>query len=416
MNEPRFLGEMPQFYYEAIHPDGNKVKGTAEAPNRGEAMQSLNAKGLQPFVLQDTQETAGTASKQEKTGQIRLRNRDVIEFTEELGDLLHAGLQLEPALGAMSQRDDQSPIKRVIDRSLESLREGQSFSEALSKASPSFGPMYCTLAHAGEVSGSLPKILRRQGEHLKEMQDLKSKVVTSLIYPAVLVVFGIALCVLFMAFLIPRLTEMLDRSGAKLPPLASALIATSDFMREDGLMVLGILLVLGIVAWRVFSSKMMRPHWDRMQLRIPLIGPMMTTYFQVRFLETLANLLQNGIPLLRALELVQNTSQNLFIREKLAKTVDQVTDGMSLSRSLQLSGAFPRQLTDMLRIGEQSGQLSEKLSRIADKYDREISQRIANIGALIQPVIILMMAMLVGTMAYVMISVIYDSISTLRSR
>ena len=326
---------MPQFYYEAIQPDGSKVKGTAEASNRGEAMQSLNAQGLQPFVLKDSQAKPGTSTPtSDNGGQIRLRNRDVIEFTEELGDLLHAGLQLEPALGAMAERDDQSALKRVIDRSVESLREGLSFSEALSKASPSFGPMYCSLAQAGEVSGSLPKILRRQGEHLKVIQELRSKVVTSLTYPAFLLISGIALCILFMTYLIPRLAEMLDRSGAKLPPLASALIAISNFIREDGLLVLGILAVVGVVGWRLLSSKAFRPHWDRIQLKLPFVGPLLTIYFQVRFLETMANLLQNGIPLLRALELVQNSSQNLFIRwnESVAlapaiRVISQTIDG-----------------------------------------------------------------------------------------
>lgn len=413
---------MAQFYYEAIGADGQKSKGTLDAANRSQAVQNLENRGLQAFVLEDRgtaaapKKGASSTTKAASKGSLPLKQREVIEFTEELSDLLHAGMQLEPALRSMADRDAESNLKKVIAQVADSVREGGSFSQALRQASPSFGELYCTLAHAGEVSGALPKILRRQGEHLRVLHELRGKVANSLIYPAFLVVTGIAVCALFMTYLVPRLAEMLTRSGAKLPPLASGLIQASEFTQSYGLYLLGGVVLLGLLIWQILASKAFRPTRDRLQLQLPVAGPILKLHFQVRFLETLGNLLQNGLPLLRSLQLMESATQNLFLQAKLKRCVEQVTDGMSLSRALQLSGTFPKQLTDMLRVGEQTGQLGSTLARIGDKYDRELTQRIGNISTVIQPVIILIMAGLVGTMAYIMISVIYDTVSTLRTR
>ncbi len=410
------------FHYEAIDRSGNKEKGLLDAANRAEALDRLLARGLQPFVLVErkgaAKESPAASPKATRptSGPVLLRAKQVVTFSEELSDLLQAGLQLEPALQSMSERDEVSAIKDVSAKIRDAVREGVPFSEALRQSSPSFGELYCSLAHAGEVSGALPRILSRQARHLRALAEIRSRTSTAVTYPAFLLASGVAVAALFMTHLIPRLAEMLDRSGADIPALARGLIATSEFLRQHGLLLLALAVLCALLLWRLATLERFRPAWHRLCLRLPLTGPLLTTNFHVQYLETLGNLTLNGLPLLRALQLAEATTRNFHLRGKLAAVSAEVADGLSLSRALRRSTVFPSALTDMVRVGEQTGQMGESLERAARRYDRELSEKIARVSEALQPAIIVLMAGLVGTMAYVMISVIYDTIATLRAK
>jgi type II secretory pathway component PulF len=407
------------YHYEAVDRTGKKERGSLEASSRAEALGQLQARGLQPFVLEErggTRPRPSAPALSAGAGPVPLRPRQLIAFTEELADLLHAGLQLEPALHSMTERDEASALRQAVIRIRDAVREGVPFSEALRHGSPSFGELYVSLAHAGEVSGSLPRILRRQAVHLRALSELRSRVTTTLTYPAFLVLAGVAVAALFSTFLIPRLAEMLERSGADVPPLAGALIRTSEFLRLHGAAVLAACGALVLLAWRALTLDRLRSGRDRWVLRLPLVGPLLRANFHVQWLETLGNLTLNGLPLLKGLQLAEHATANVHLRAKLAEVTAQVADGMSLSRALKRVGIFPAALTDMVRVGEQTGQMGSTLERAAQRYDRELSETIARLSAAIQPLIIVLMAGMVGSLSYLMISVIYDTISTLRAK
>src|ERR1700726_556757 len=227
---------MGLFSYHAVSQDGARVSGQVEAQSRAEAFRKLDRERLQPISLvqQDGVEKNGT--RPPRTGDepavlrnIRLSGGQIILFTEEMSDLLDAGLQLEPALRVMEGRKELSSIKSVASALRQQVREGNSLSSALRVVSPSFGDLFCNLVSAGELSGSLPQLLRRQATFLVTMDDLRKKVVSALIYPSMIFFLGIGLIFLFMTYLVPQLTSLFQKTGKDLPLLTRMLVQTSDF-------------------------------------------------------------------------------------------------------------------------------------------------------------------------------------------
>src|SRR5580692_403628 len=226
---------MGLFSYHAVSQDGARVSGQVEAQSRAEAFRKLDRERLQPISLvqQDSVEVNGARSQASDepvaTRNIRLSGSQIILFTEEMSDLLDAGLQLEPALKIMEGRNELSSIKSVASALRQQVREGSSLSNALRLVSPSFGDLFCNLVAAGEISGSLPQLLQRQATFLVAMDDLRKKVVSALIYPSLIFVLGIGLIFLFMTYLVPQLMTLFQKTGRDLPLLTRLLVQTSDF-------------------------------------------------------------------------------------------------------------------------------------------------------------------------------------------
>lgn len=347
-------------------------------------------------------------------GPVKLKRGDIILFTEELSDLLAAGLQLEPALRIMESRDELSGVKDVTTILRSRIRDGASFSQSLKVASPNFGELYCNLAAAGEISGALPKILRRQSEYLLSVQALTNKVTVAMIYPICLMVAGFAVSILFVSYLIPQLTQLLKSMGKELPMAAKAVLGVGDFVMGYWW---AIALVIGLVVYgfqRITSSPAYREPWDRIKLTLPFFGPLISQRFFVQFLETLSNLVGNGLPLLRALELTRDATVNRHLRSLLTKVIAMVGEGGSLSRSLRKVGFFPSLLTDMITVGEQTGDIEHSLERTAMRYEKELQKTIDRGTAMVTPIIIFFMAIIVGTMAYLMVSVILQSVTSIK--
>jgi len=291
------------------------------------------------------------------------------------------------------------------------VRDGTNFSTALRRASPSFGDLYCSLAQAGEVSGALPTILRRQAKYLLTLQELQSKVMFALIYPAFLFASGVGVAILFITFLIPKLTMLLDNTGGKMPGAAKFVIALSEFLKGYWWLIIGVSVAGFLFARAYVRAEQNREKWDKTKLDLPLFGAILRTRFYVQFLETLGNLVGNGLTLLRGLELTRAATQNLHLRTLLKGVIDTVGEGGALSRALKRSAFFPPLLIDMVSVGEQTGRISDSLERAASRYDKELEKSIQKVSALIQPVVVLVMAGMVGIMAYMMISVIFQTIS-----
>jgi general secretion pathway protein F len=283
----------------------------------------------------------------------------------------------------------------------------------LKKVSPSFGSLYCSLAAAGEASGALDTILKRQAHYLKTLAELQARLILAMIYPAFLVLAGVGVSIVFVTVLIPQLTALIESSGGKMPLGAAILIGISDFLSKWWI-VLVVTLIAAFIFFKAWKdNEANQPVWDRMKLKLPLIGRVITSRFYVQFLETMANLVSNGLPLLRALELSRDATQNLSLRGDLNKVIDQVGDGRSFSKALIRNGAFPPLLIDMISVGEQTGKIDQSLRRAAERYDKELDKDLQRIMALIMPTVLIIMASLIGTMAYLMITAIFQTISNL---
>jgi general secretion pathway protein F len=439
---------VPLFAYKALSSSGGVQTGEVDAADRPEALRVLDKRGLQPVSLKETAAKTAPAKKQakepapaakpapkaaakaaakpaakagakvtdEKTpeGPLKLKRAEVIMFTEELSDMLAAGLQLEPALKSMENRQELGGLKDVASRVRQLVRDGMNFSTAIKRVSPSFGPLYCSLAAAGEASGALDTILKRQAHYLKTIAELQARLILAMIYPAFLIVAGIGVAAVFVTTLIPQLTTLIESTpGGKLPAPIKFMVTTSDFIKAYWYIILIVLAAAGLFfkAWKDNPDNAMT--WHQFKLRAPLMGPVVTSRFYVQFLETMANLAGNGLPLLRALELSRDATQNLALRGELNTVIDQVGDGRAFSKALIRTGAFPPLLIDMVSVGEQTGKLDIALRRAAERYDKELDKSLSRIMALIMPTILIIMAALIGTMAYLMITAIFQTIKNL---
>lgn len=419
---------MSTFTYVALRRNGEKVTSEVEAANRTEAYRKLDQQNLQPIsltlkadvILPGTNGKSGatktvTAEKWNGTS-VKLSHVQVIAFTEEITDLLDAGLQLEQALKVMEQRSEASAIKTAATALRQQVREGANFSTALRRVSPSFGELYCNLVSAGELSGALPQILKRQLTYLQLIKELQDRVTSALVYPSVIFAAGLGLVIIFMTYLVPQLTVLFSKTGKSLPFATRALIGTSNFLTNYGW-----LLALGIVgAVVIFRTIIAKPEgrlwWDRAKLKLPVVGSVLSARFYAQFSQTLATLTTNGIPLLNALRLVNAATPNVYLRGLLEGVADAVGEGAPLSRSLTRTGVFPPVLIDMIGVGEQTGDLPVALERVGTRYDKVLNKRIEFMTSLVQPLVIIMVAVVVGLVAFSMMTGIFQSVSGLRGK
>lgn len=405
---------MPTFAYSAHSPSG-VITGELSAADRAEAISLLGRKKLRPFKLEQSGaqivREAVAATQSAQSGPLKLKMAQVTHFIEELSDLLSAGIQLEPALATMERRRELSGIKTLATALRAKVRDGMPFSKAVSSTTPSFGNLFCALASAGEASGTLPSVLKRQAAYMRSLLALRGKVAFALIYPAFLIVSAVAVTLLFIVYLIPKLTELLDATGGSLPLGAQIILKISELFKATWWMAGGGL----FVGWLLLKAWLARPAsripWARFLLRLPLFGGVLKARFHVQFLETLANLLGNGLPLVHAMQLTRQAIENPFYQREFEGVMRHVDEGVSLSRALSRSPHFPDLLIDIVSVGEQTGDLAAALSKAAERFDRELTKKVEKLSALVQPLIVCLMAGMVGIMAYLMITTIFQTIS-----
>lgn len=416
---------MPTFAYQAADLTGQEVSGTLEALDRAAALKQLSSRGLQPFKVAESKSGAKStapvkakgktaAETAEATAPIKLSGQYLQIFTEELAELLEAGMRLEPALKLMEGRGEKTPHRRAAKRIGDLVREGHPFSNAVKMASPSFGELFCSVAAAGEAGGALASGMRRQASYIAKSRDMQGKVGAALIYPAFLFAAGAGLIILFVTYLLPKLTSLVESTRGALPPMAKNLLKLTDLLKQHWLLLL-IFTAVVVLAFVMFArSPKGKPIWHEWKLKLPFVGGVLRSSLHSQFLETLASLSSGGLPLLRGLELASKVTTNVYAQSQLAKTLELVRDGAPLSRSLEKTNLFPTTLLEMVRLGEHTGDLPNALRRAADRTGRDLEKNLEKAAALVQPMIILVMALLVGVMAYMIISIVFDTISQLR--
>lgn len=417
---------MPDFNYKALSSAGSLEQGSITARSRGEALSQLLAKRLQPVSLEavsagsDSASPGAEPSKRSKDAGFRgtqtLKPAQQLLFTTELVELLQAGLQLEQALGVMESREERSALKSSAAAVRARVREGASFSKALKETATGFSPLFISVCNAGEAAGALPKMLESQAHHMAFLQDLQKRLVSALVYPCVVLLAGVGLLIIFMTFLLPQLTNLLGKTGQQLPLVTRLLVGSSEWFAAWWwtIPIALFLLVLGHRMWTKTPDG--KRQWDRIVLRLPFFGEVLRKRFLAQFLSTLATLTTNGVNLLHALSLVRGTFGNTTISDALEQVSAEVSEGVPLSRSMKKQAVFPAALIDMLRIGEQTGDIAASLRRGAEKYDSEFNLIMQRFATLIQPLSILIVAIFVGLVAYAMISGILTSVSGLRMR
>ncbi len=410
---------MPAFFYQALDHGGATVSGEIQAASRVEAYRLLRARGFQPSSVEEgggksSPATRGKSPRAEFSG--RLTTAQVLSFTEEIAELLEAGLQLEGALGVIEQRPENSPVKDVAVQLRRRVREGVSFSDALRGCGSSFNALYCSLAAAGEASGALPQILKRQCVYLTLIDDLRRRVTSSLLYPSIVFASAIVLMFVFLTFLVPQLSVLLGKTGQELPLVTKILIAVSTFCGKWWWAIAAFVGATVLLIRAAVRTPVGRAWWHRRVLDLPVVGPVLRARFLAESLQTLATVVSNGVPLLQGLHLLHPATTNVYLRETLTRVTAMVGEGTGLATAMRRTGVFPVALLDILGVGEKTGDIASALERAARRFDRELTTKITHLTTLIQPAIILLVALFVGVVAYSMIAGILTSVSSLRAR
>jgi type II secretory pathway component PulF len=325
-------------------------------------------------------------------------------------------MTLDEGLSILEKRLKQPRVQQMTHALHQGLIDGRSFSQSLNEFPRIFQPLYVNMVAAGEASGALPQILLRLVKHLMQAKDLRDRVQQALIYPAFLALAGAILITVFITFMVPQLTGFMSQTGGALPLPTRILVDVHHAI--TGYWWIGALLAVGvIIGFRAFvRSDEGRTAWDRFRLVIPGYGRIIRHRHYAQFARTLGTLMENGIPLLRALDLVTEIASNRFLELKLGEVRRAVIDGATLSVALQEQKLFPDLLTDMMSVGEQTGHFAETMQAIADVYERELDRTVAVISQLIPPVIIVVIAVLVGFVVYSILSAVFEMTHSLQFR
>ncbi|OVE76173.1 hypothetical protein BVX97_01930 [bacterium E08(2017)] len=405
---------MAVFVYKARTRSGEKIEDTIEANDRRAAMSLIEGKGYIPVSV--TEKSAASAGGKKKSGpkfvmhrgQAKLGAKESLLFATELSDLLSSGMTLGNALGSLANRKTGSESDAIIAELRDEVIRGSSFSEALSKHPKSFSGLFVSMIRAGEASGALDEVLKRLVHHYERVQDTKDKVVMALVYPVIVLVLGIATMVFAIAWIIPKFKTIFEQMDDGLPFMTMLLIGMADVLTQWGWLIAICIVFLAVMFNRAINTEKGRFWWDGVLLKLPLIKGIVACNIFSNFARTLSTLLTNGVPVLQALGIVEQTVGNVVVSKEIKNARERVTDGTTISGPLAAGKIFPKIMTDMLAVGEETGDMAGALSHIGRRYDNELERNIKIFTTALEPILILFVAIGVGFVAISVLMAVFN--------
>ena len=397
---------MPVYEYTALDRAGKNISGIIDADSTVAARQKLRASGKFPVDVKETTATARTdAAGRMSLSSIfnRVTADDIHALTRQLATLLNAGIPLVGALDALMEQSTSPPLKKIIAQIKESVSEGNSLTVSLSRHPKLFSNIYINMVRAGEASGSLDVVLERLAEFGEHQQALQGRFKAAMVYPIFMAIIGAGVLFFLLSFVVPNLTRIFTEMKQVLPLPTTMLIWFSDFMRIYWWVIVLCIVAVVLGIRNAVKTARGRYIWDSMKLRLPVIGQINRKIALSRFGRTLGSLLQSGVPLVTSLQIVRNIVNNVLIGDVIDDATGDIQAGKSLNLALSRSAWFPPVFRQMISVGEQSGDLEGMLHKIAEAYEREVETRITGMTALIEPVMILLMALIVG---FIVISIL----------
>jgi type II secretory pathway component PulF len=435
------LNRMPRFRYRARDAQGQLVEGVIDASDRAGAIQLIEQRRCVPFKIEADAAAAapslaaagGTAAAPSRglfaqwaaaassgsapavaASSERLTHGQRLFFTEQLAYLLSAGMTLDEALGILVKRLKQPNLQRLTRALHRGLIDGRSFSQALRDFPRIFSPLYVNLVLAGEASGALTDILTRLVKHLANMKVLRDRVSQALIYPAFLAVAGVALIIIFITVMVPQLETFFSNTNGGTLPLPTRLLIEANYLVTHYWWLAATVAGVGYALFKVATrSPEGRMTWDRLRLSVPGFGEVVKHQFYAQFARTMGTLLQNGVTLLKSMELLEDMSGNTYLKARMYDARMALVDGSSLSAALGKQRIFPELFLDMMAVGETSGRFAETMQMTADVYERELDSRVKVATAIIPYVIIIAIAIVVGAVVFGIISAVFSVTSAL---
>lgn len=393
---------MPEYTYEAVDKSGKKVRAGMQAPDEAAIRAEIEAKGLMPISIR---ESSGF-NILPKFGQ-RIKTRDLLGFTRELGNLIESGLPIDRSLYVLSVHSEKESMRSLLKQIYIDIQRGLSLSQALSKH-PVFPKLYVNMVRAGEAGGTLETSIKRLTAYLETTETFKEEVVSALIYPLLLTTVGGLGVSVLLFYVIPKFASMFKEMGQALPLPTQILMAISGFLTSYWWIILAAVALTAAVIRSYAKTTEGRVFMDGLKLKTPVISGLHTRILIARYARTLGTLLQSGVPMLESLIIARDVVGNDVVSERLAALEDGVRKGHGVSAPLRESGVFPPIVAQVIAVGEEAGRLEQAFMTVAERFEAESRSTIKRAVGLIEPLMILIMGLLVAAIVISMIWAVFS--------
>ena len=423
---------MPKFSYVAMDQKGKEQKGTIEVASQNEAIGRVKEMGLFPTKIVEVDKakekgdkksapaSAKAAAGGKKKGMSinikipglggKVKGKVLTTFTRQLATLVDAGLPLLRGMRVLEKQERNPTLKSIIGELALSVEGGSTFSEALAQHPKVFNRLYVNMVKAGELGGVLEVVLNRLSEFQEKAQKIKGKVVAAMFYPVAVLIVAVAIMAVLVIIVIPKFKEVFAGlgEGRPLPAFTQLVLNISDMVRNNMIMTVIVVAVVVVAFLMFIKTKIGRHAWDKFLLKMPVLGPVVSKVAISRFTRTLGTLVSSGVPILQALTIVRETSGNVVIANAVTAVHESVKEGETITAPLEASGVFPPMVISMVDVGEQTGALPEMMMKIADNFDDEVDNAVAAMTSLLEPIMIIFLAVIVGSIVIAMFLPLID--------
>lgn len=428
---------MPNFIYSALDAKGEQTEGVLSASSEADAIQMLRAQHLFPTQVYEegtVKAAARSIAPKKSRGKSKasamnmtigkakntVKPKVLMIFTRQLATLIDAGLPLLRSLTVLEKQEPNPALKSTISVLADSVQGGSTFSESLAQHPKIFNKLYVNMVKAGELGGVLEVVLNRLAEYQEKAQKLKNKIASAMIYPAIVMFIAVAIMVFLMVVIVPKFKEMFNDNDAELPLISQVVFGFSEFCLATPISIIPNVVwmfVAGFVFYLVLGAmgktKGGREILDRLKLHLPVFGDIQRKSAVSRFARTLGTLVTSGVPILQALNITRDTAGNVVISNAISKVHEAVKEGESIVTPLTASGVFPNMLISMVDVGEETGQLPEMLLKVADVYDDEVDGAVTALTSILEPIMIVFLALIVGAVVFALFLPLIKMISTM---
>jgi type IV pilus assembly protein PilC len=425
---------MPRYNYTALDARGNESKGTIEANSQNEAIGRVKEMQLFPTRIVEADKEGKAAAKKTKDApkpkagakkgglnfNIKIpgfgggvKPKVLTTFTRQLATLVDAGLPLLRGLRVLEKQERNRALKSILAELATAIEGGSTFSEALAQHPKVFNRLFVNMVKAGELGGVLEVVLKRLAEFSEKAQKIKGKVKAALFYPIAVLIVAVGIMILLMCFVVPKFKDVFAGMNITMPGFTLFVLAVSDTIKNNILGTMGAIAVVVVLFLLFIKTKFGRHVWDKVKLVMPPTGQVVTKVSISRFTRTLGTLVSSGVPILQALTIVKETAGNVIIANAVAQVHESVKEGETITAPLEASRVFPPMVVSMVDVGEQTGALPEMLLKIADNYDEEVDNAVAAMTSLLEPIMIVFLAVIVGSIVIAMFLPLISMITNL---
>ncbi len=392
---------MPKFAYKALNKEGKQIFGVLAADSQALAINDVRSLGLYPTMVREASKRDEKKARKEKKGLDEfyiggVRQKEIVVMTRQLATLIDAGLPLLRSLNVLITQLKPSKLRDILKETAADIQGGSTFAEALGKHPKQFDRLYVNMVRAGEVGGMLEEVLNRLADFMERRQRLKRKVMSALVYPIAVILIAVVIVGFLLMYVVPIFAEIFQEFGGKLPWPTQFLIEAGDFMIYKWWQLwVGFCSVM-IIFKLLGKSKHLKRAFDRVVLKVPLIGDLIVKVGVARFSRTLGTLIHSGVPILQALRITRETISNSVIQNAVDKVHDSIKEGETIAAPLDETKVFPTMVVNMIDVGEETGSLDQMLMKVADIYDEEVDAAVDAMLSLLEPAIIIVLGGIVG--------------------